>query len=144
MLSLEFFSKGTKPNGKKITYEWARIFGTDVDYENEEECARNEFESIDYSIEDINVFKNYDIEQDWAEENLLSIMREIVKDNHPEAILISTINLFRKAIFFSNSSEMEPKMIITEDRTIVYYAMVGEDKCVLLIAWDKYYEDEED
>ena len=58
--------------------------------------------------------------------------------------MLSTTSLFKKAMHFSESSEMEPKMTITEDRTLVFYAMVGKDNCALLIAWDKYLGDEEE
>ena len=145
MLDLNFYSRGTKPYGKKRTYEWATICSTEADYEEKEENDSNEFGLITDCIEGINVFKSHDIEQNWLNENLLKSIQKIIREmeNQPEVILISTINIFMKAVHFSESSEMDPKMMITEDRTPVYYAMIGEDKCSLLIAWDEYYEDEE-
>ncbi len=144
MLNLNFFSRGTKPNSKWITYEWATIYCTDADYDEDDENENNEFEGVDYKIAGIKVFKSYNIEEDYEDKNLLKSIKEIIKENRPEAILLSTTSLFKKAMHFSESSEMEPKMTITEDRTLVFYAMVGKDNCALLIAWDKYLGDEEE
>ena len=144
MLNLNFFSRGTKPNSKWITYEWTTIYCTDADYEEDGENENNEFEGVDYKIAGIKVFKSYNIEEDYENKNLLKSIKEIVKENRPEAILLSTTSLFRKAMHFSESSEMEPKMTITEDRMPIFYAMVGKDNCALLIAWDKYLRDEEE
>ena len=102
-----------------------------------------EFEITDDSIENTKVFKSYNLEPAWAKETLLSAIREIIKENQPEVILLSTTSLFMKAVHFSKKSEMDPKMTVTEDRTPVYYAMVGEDNCTLLIAWNKYEDEEE-
>ena len=138
MLDLEFRSKsiGTNPNYKKITHEWAVITCTDDKNENV-------FEFADYTIEGIKVFQNDCATKNEVEGNFLSAIRKIVKDNDPEAVLISTISVFMKMVHFSNKKEMNPKMIITEDRTIMYYAMIGEDKCALLIAWNKYEDEKE-
>lgn len=142
MLDLEFFSRGAKPNGKDITFEWAKIFCTEAETIEDDESDENLFEKADYTIEGIKVFQNAYFDQNCLyAKNLLSVIREIIKENRPEAILISTINTFMKAVHFSEKSEMDPKMIITENRTMVYYAMIGEDKCAVLIAWDKYFGD---
>lgn len=77
------------------------------------------------------------------QKNILSAIREIIKENQPEVVLLSTTSLFMKAVHFSKKSEMDPKMTVTEDRTPVFYAMIGEDKCDLLIAWNKYEDEEE-
>lgn len=139
MLDLEFRSKsiGTNPNYKKITHEWAVITCTDDKNENV-------FEFADYTIEGIKVFQNDCATKNEVEGNFLSAIRKIVKDNDPEAVLISTISVFMKVVHFSNKKEMNPKMTVTEDRTPVFYAMVGKDNCALLIAWDKYFGDEDE
>ena len=143
MLDLLLYAKGTKPSLDNKIYEGAKIFSTDSDYDNEDDAGtENEFiRNNNITIDGIKVFINdNDSDEETLPENILSFKREIIKiikDDKPEVILLSKARLFKRVLHYSEDSEMKPKMTVTEDRTIIHYAMIGENNCAMLIAWDR-------
>ena len=134
MLDLMFYSMGRKPKGKNIAKEWAEIYFQNYLVHNDNE-KKIKFKNARDSIEDAEIFESSDIEQDFFEKlNVEESVEKIVKEKHPEVILISTLSEFMEVVRFSKNEEMIPEMIMTRDRTMLYYAMVGEGKCALLVA----------
>ena len=144
MLDLAFYSRGKKPFGKEINYEWAKIFLDVDDYNDEFEMgdSENEFTNNDLIIKETPVFQSDSLYDDIPDKVYESI-EIIVGEKSPEVILISTEEFFKNAVHFSMNTEMEPQMTISEKRDIVYYAMIGEEKSALLVAWNSFVEYEE-
>ena len=88
MLDLLFYAKGKKTSNEKI-YEWAKIFSTESDYEEEWNTkTKNIFIKNDITIDGIKVFINKN-DQESLLRNLLSLNQQeiikIIKDKRPEA-----------------------------------------------------------
>lgn len=140
MLDLLFYAKGKKTSNEKI-YEWAKIFSKESDYEEEWNTkTKNIFIKNDITIDGIKVFINKN-DQESLLRNLLSLNQQeiikIIKDKRPEAILVSKTWFLNSILQYSECSEMKPKVTLTKDgTTIIYYALIGEDKCAMFIALD--------
>lgn len=142
MLNVTFYSKGKKTFGRKTTCQWAMIFCTEDDYENEDatnEILENSFdEGGGIYFEEVPVFESETLNLTNMSDVIFETIKNIVKVNNPEVVLISTMDFFKRAVHFSKKDEMDPQMVVTENRDMLYYSMIGEDKCALLVAWDSY------
>ena len=132
MLELIFFSKSKRPDGTEKTDERASIFSTEKDKKEDE----SDFIKGNIRFGEISVYEFDTLGKFHIPNEILETIENIVQNNKPEAILISDLYFFRRVVHYSTRDEMEPQMAIAKNREMLYYSMIGEGKCALLVTWD--------
>lgn len=135
-MNVEFYTKSFKPDGKDAIYKWVEIRGIYSDPEFQDKEIENHFEFTTLKAVGISpIFKKDDFGGRVTEQ--ASEIAKLAEEQHPEVILVCDVGFFKKVVKQSEEDELnEVNVLISEDRGMMYYTKIGDDKCALLIAYD--------
>ena len=134
-MTLKFYSKGDRANEQEAA--WAKIFWEDNDWDDEYGDGENKFVRIRpyESVGTVPIFLSQAASEcddtfNWKEE-----ISSLFGKNTPDAVLVCRLDFFKQLVWYSNAAEIEPNIMVAgAERTILYYAFIGKDRCALLIA----------
>ena len=131
-MEVRFYSGSSKPFGKKVNENFAHII-----YGDEVVEVFDEFALTDMSIEGAPIFRGELKEDNHCLFEAGQEIARLVKETGCEVIILCDAEFFKELVKNSTKEELDAKMLTTSYRGMLYYAAVGEDKCALLIAYDK-------
>ena len=133
-MEVRFYSGSSKPFGKNVKVNFLHIAYTYGEHEVE---GYEEFDLTDMSIEGTPIFRGELKEDNHCLFEAGQEIARLVKETGCEVIILCDVEFFKELVKNSSQEELDAKMITTSYRGMLYYAAVGEDKCALLIAYDK-------
>lgn len=143
-MELSFFSRSRKPEGN-ATFNWATICCSYEDYRNSMSSDWDGcFEQFsEETVLGLPVWHsiNSDVQsEDYDEIRKMVTTLENVK---PQCIFACTYEFFKRCLRYSYYDDEDSDKLenigtyVTYDNRLLFHATLGEDDCVLLVAFDK-------
>lgn len=144
-----FYSRAKRPFGKGVEYNWAQIFfgypDDDEEFEEGQYTFKQDGHEGNEKVGDVPIFYNeYSEATGWKDKEALDKIEKLCKEKLCEVVLVCDYDFFRKVVKLSDRNEIEASLFVTENSHMLYYATIGDNKCALLVAYDKISEYGED
>lgn len=148
MFDIVFFQRQSKFLGGKVQEKWAKLILNEDDWSNVEEKDEEKTFTIVKTIKDgkLDHLKISDIPiletdcadiEHTADNDAITTVENLLANSNlkPEVILSVNLRTMYEIVKETTPEEFKLNVVVTPARALLFYAICGEDKSVLLVAY---------